>query len=107
MEVAFKKNYARQPTTGHLRNISLTGAFLECSKNSFTPNEKINLTFEVAGRVRKIVAEVVWLSAAGCGVKFHPNSNRDVQIVDDLIYFVESDRSERRDVLNTIFKKAA
>lgn len=106
LEVSFKKNYARQPLTGLLKNISLTGAFLECENNRFMPNEKLHFTLEVAGRVRKIAAEVIWASPRGCGVRFNPTSNRDVQLVDDLIYFVETDRSDRRDVLNNIFKKA-
>jgi hypothetical protein len=106
LEVTFKKNYARQLSVGTLKNISLSGAFLESSSGSFRTEEKLHLTFTVAGRERKIAATVVWVNESGCGVKFHPNSNRDVQIVDDLIYFVESDRHERRDVLNGIFKKA-
>lgn len=107
LEVSFKKNYARQPSKGVLRNISLTGAFLECRGESFRANEKIQLTFQVAGRERRIAATVIWCNSVGCGVKFSPASNRDVQIIDDLIYFVENDRTERRDVLNNIFKKAA
>lgn len=107
LEVTFKKNYARQPTSGLLKNISLTGAFLDCQAESFRTNEKIQLTFVVAGRERKIAATVIWVNSAGCGVKFQPNSNRDVQIIDDLIYFVESNRSDRRNVLDDIFKKVA
>lgn len=105
LEVAFKKNYARQSSQGLLKNISLSGAFLECREERFRANEKIHLTFIVAGRERKISATVVWANSAGCGVKFHPTSNRDVQIVDDLIYFVESGRDGRRNVLDNIFKK--
>lgn len=107
LEVSFKKNYARQVSSGVLKNISLTGAFLEFQDGSFRANEKLALTFVVAGRERKIAATVIWANSVGCGVKFHPNSNRDVQIVDDLIYFVENNRSERRGVLDSIFKKAA
>lgn len=107
LEVTYKKNYARQLSKGTLKNISLTGAFLDCQAESFRPNEKLQLTFIVAGRERKISATVIWANSGGCGVKFHPNSNRDVQIVDDLIYFVEAGRTERRDVLDGIFKKAA
>lgn len=106
LEVAFKKNYARQLSTGVLKNISLTGAFLECRGETFRANEKVQLTFVVAGRERRIAASVIWANSVGCGVKFQPNSNRDVQIVDDLIYFVEAGRSERRGVLDHIFKKA-
>lgn len=107
LEVSFKKNYARQASNGVLKNISLTGAFLEYTGENFRANEKLSLTFIVAGRERKIAATVIWSNGAGCGVKFHPTSNRDVQIVDDLIYFVESNRSERRGVLDHIFKKAS
>lgn len=105
LEVSFKKNYARQASSAVLKNISLTGAFLECRGESFRANEKLNLTFIVAGRERKIAATVIWTNSAGCGVKFHPTSNRDVQIVDDLIYFVESGRDGRRNVLDNIFRK--
>lgn len=107
LDVSFKKNYARQPSSGILKNISLTGAFLECSSESFRANEKVQLTFIVAGRERKIAATVVWANSGGAGVKFHPSSQRDVQIVDDLIYFVEENRSGRRDVLDGIFKKVS
>lgn len=107
LEVSFKKNYARRESNAVLKNISLTGAFLECRGESFRAHEKLNLTFVVAGRERKIAATVIWTNSAGCGVKFHPNSNRDVQIVDDLIYFVESSRDGRRSVLDDILKKVA
>ncbi len=107
LEVSFKKNYARQVSSGVLRNISLTGAFLECSNESFRANEKVNLTFTVSGRERGIQAVVVWCNSVGCGVKFNPTSQRDVQIVDDLIYFVEENRTDRRSVLDNIFKKVA
>ncbi|MBX2988059.1 MAG: PilZ domain-containing protein [Bdellovibrionaceae bacterium] len=105
LDVSFKKNYARQLSHGVLKNISLTGAFLDCRNENFRANEKIQLTFVVAGRERRIAATVVWANSAGCGVKFHPTSQRDVQIVDDLIYFVEANRDGRRDVLDNIFKK--
>jgi hypothetical protein len=36
-----------------------------------------------------------------------PMNNRDVQIVDDLIYFVEARRSDSKDILDGIFKKVA
>lgn len=107
LDVTFKKNYARQVSSGVLKNISLTGAFLDCQNESFRSGEKIHLTFQVAGRERKISALVVWVNSTGCGVKFQPTSQRDVQIVDDLIYFVENNRSGRRDVLDDIFKKVS
>ena len=105
LDVSYKKNYARQVSKGVLKNISITGAFLESRQEKFRANEKLHLTFIVAGRERKIAATVIWANSAGCGVKFHPQSNRDVQIVDDLIYFVETGREGRRSVLDNIFKK--
>lgn len=107
LEVSFKKNYAREESKGTLKNISLSGAFLECGAHSFKQNEKVNLTFVVAGRERKIASQVIWMNSNGCGVKFLPTNNRDVQIVDDLIYFVESSRSGRRDVFDLILKKVS
>ena len=105
LEVSFKRNYAREETKGTLKNISLSGAFLEFDGGEVRANEKLNLIFIVAGRERKVAAHVIWANSAGCGVKFLPTNNRDVQIVDDLIYFVESNRDGRRSLMETIFKK--
>lgn len=105
LEVSFKRNYAREETKGTLKNISITGAFLEFSGGLVRANEKLNLVFVVAGRERKVAAHVIWTNAIGCGVKFMPVNNRDVQIVDDLIYFVENSREGRRSVMDTILKK--
>lgn len=105
LEVSFKRNYAREETKGTLKNISLTGAFLEFAGGEVRANEKLNLVFVVAGRERKVAAYVIWVNSVGCGVKFNPMNNRDVQIVDDLIYFVENSRTDRRSLMDTIFKK--
>lgn len=105
MEVSFKKNYAREEVRGRLRNISLSGAFLETTGESFRANEKIQLKFVVEGRERKVAASIIWVNSVGCGVKFLPTNNRDVQIVDDLIYYVENNRTSRRSVVDQIFKK--
>ncbi len=105
MEVSFKKNYAREEVRGRLRNISLSGAFLEISSDLCRANEKLQLKFVVEGRERKIAAHVIWVNSNGCGVKFMPTNNRDVQIVDDLIYFVENSRESRRGVIDQIFKR--
>ncbi len=105
LEVSFKRNYAREETKGTLKNISITGAFLEFAGGEVRPNEKLNLNIIVAGRERRIAAHVIWINSVGVGVKFMPMNNRDVQIVDDLIYFVENSRNDRRSVMDTIFKK--
>ena len=105
LEVSFKRNYAREETKGTLKNISITGAFLEFMGGDVRANEKLNLYFIVAGRERKVAAHVIWSNSAGVGIKFMPLNNRDVQIVDDLIYFVENGREDRRSVIDSIFKK--
>lgn len=103
--VNFRKSYAREESSGSLKNISLTGAFLSHRGTSLRAGEKIQLTFNVSGRERQIQACIIWTNSYGSGIKFAPQNNRDVQIVDDLIYFVEEKRSGTRDVLSEIFKK--
>lgn len=104
MDVEFRRSYGRQTEKAKLVNISLTGAFLQAPSQALLPNDKVFVTFTVSGRVRKIQASVVWKNEIGCGVKFHPFNNRDIQIVDDLMYFAESKRQSKRSVLDDIFK---
>lgn len=105
IQVSFRKSYAREETKGTLKNISLTGAFLSHVDEALRAGEKVHLTFSVSGRERDIHAQVIWSNGKGAGIKFLPVNNRDVQIVDDLIYFVESKRTGTRSVLDEIFKK--
>ncbi len=107
IEVEYRKNYAREEAAGILKNISLTGAFLQHGGQGLRSGEKLSLKFRVSGRQRSVHAMVVWSNAQGSGVKFLPMNNRDIQIVDDLIYFVESKRTDTREILNDIFKKVA
>jgi hypothetical protein len=107
MEVEYRRSYARQTTKGTLRNISLTGAFLETTTEMITAADKVVVTFIVSGRRRNINATVVWKNGSGCGIQFQPFNNRDVQIVDDLMYFVESSREDRRSVLEDIIKRVS
>lgn len=107
MQVTYRKNYARQVGSGTLKNISLTGAFLAAESADLAPNDKLILELTVGGRRRKMTASVIWKNTLGCGIQFKPFNNRDVQIVDDLMYFVESRRETRRNVLDDIFKRVA
>jgi PilZ domain len=108
LEVEYRRSYARSGEKGCLKNISLTGAFLEVpGEKVLSPNDKVLITILVSGRERRIPAAVVWQSQMGCGLKFLPINNRDVQIVDDLMYFVENSRSSQRSVLDSIFKKVS
>lgn len=105
IQVAFRKSYARDDANGSLKNISLTGAFLVHTGETLQSGEKLHLTFSVSGRERNVQAVVIWTNSKGSGVKFLPTNNRDTQIIDDLIYFVESKRTGTRGVLDQIFKK--
>lgn len=108
MDIEFRRSYARQADKGKLRNISISGAFLETeTTNELIVDDKVVITFDVSGRRRKIQATVIWKNQLGCGIQFHPFNNRDVQIVDDLMYFVESRRKNRRNVLDDIFKRVS
>ena len=105
LNVSFKRSYARQEVVGTLKNISLTGAFLEVTEHDLRKNEKINLVFVVGDRERKITAEIVWANSMGAGIKFSPHNNRDTQIIDDLIYYVETKRLGYRGIFDGITKK--
>ena len=108
MDVEYRRSYARRNDKGCLKNISLTGAFLETPVSRIlAPNDKVTITLLVSGRQRQIAAHVVWHSDRGCGLRFIPINQRDVQIVDDLMYFVESSRDSQRSVLDDIFKKVS
>ena len=105
IDVEFRKSYCRQFSLGKLKNISLTGAFLERADVEFIPGDKLQMTLNVGSRIRKLLAEVVWKNPRGIGLKFHHSNNRDLQIVDDLMYFAENKRESQKDVLGDIFEK--
>ncbi len=107
LKVEFRKSYARQDAKGVLKNISLTGAFLETDLVDLAPSDKLIITFQVSERVRKMTGTVIWKNGRGCGIQFQPFNKRDVQIVDDLMYFVENRREGRRMVLENILKQVA
>lgn len=107
LDVSYRKNYGRTDLSGTLKNISLTGAFLEIGHENLEISEKICMTFIVGDRERKISAQIIWKNALGAGIKFLPVNNRDVQIIDDLIYYVESKRLGHRGILDGILKKVS
>ncbi len=105
MDVEFRRSYAREATAGILRNISMTGAFLETGALDLQSKDKVVVTLMVSGRRRNVTAKVVWKNQKGFGLQFQPFNNRDVQIVDDLIYFVENNRESRRSIFDDILKR--
>ncbi len=109
LDVEYRRSYARRGERGRLKNISLSGAFLELkvTTGDVSPKDKLLVTILVSGRERRIPAAVIWTCESGCGIKFMPTNNRDVQIVDDLMYFVGDSRETQREVLDDIFKKVS
>ena len=106
MQIEYRKSYGRQNVKGTLKNISLTGAFLETETLELATEDKVVLEFVVSERRRRMAATIVWKTNTGCGVVFQPFNKRDVQIVDDLMYFVQNRREFRKNILDDIFKQA-
>ena len=102
LTVHYRKNYGRESLEGVLRNISLSGAFLETQTRKFEVGERLKLTLTVADRVRKLNAKVIWTAENGSGVQFDHFNNQDRQLVDDLMYFAETQRDVERSVFATI-----
>lgn len=102
----FKRNYARQTDKAEVANLSLTGAFLK-TQTPLQPQEKINVYMTVQGRRRKVAAKVVWCRETGAGIKFQHFNNRDLQIVDDILYYATEKSSSSKDILESIIKKVA
>ena len=53
LPVKFRKTYGRREEQGLLKNISLTGAFLESTNENYIKNDKLVFQMEVSGRQRK------------------------------------------------------
>ena len=106
MQIEYRKSYGRQNVKGVLKNISLTGAFLETETLELATEDKVVIEFVVSERRRSMAATIIWKTNSGCGVMFQPFNKRDVQIVDDLMYFVQNRREFRKGILDNIFKQA-
>lgn len=107
LPILFRKTYGRRDENGLLKNISLTGAFLESANENYLPNDKLIFQMHVSGRMRNINAKIVWKGNNGYGVQFMPFNKADIQLIDDLIYFVNVKKESKRDLLSSIFKKVS
>ena len=96
LNVEYKKKYARHLRIGRLRDISNSEAYLltEDDKALFSLRDEISITLELGQRKRTLQASVIANDTQGVKVKFHFYNNREYQIIDDLIYFIE--KSKRR-----------
>ncbi|MEN0060075.1 MAG: PilZ domain-containing protein [Bdellovibrio sp.] len=101
-----KLSYARERKTAVLKNISLTGAFVEFGQS---PHEahKVSLLLTVAGYSRELTAKVVWMNNRGYGLQFALRNGRDVRLLEDFIECAEELQHQRLDCLSQVFKKIA
>lgn len=107
LNVSYRRSYARSENGAIMGNISSTGAFLRHGDTSLTPGDKVTVLVSVSGRQREVPAMVIWSNSSGSGIRFAPQSFRDSQIVEDLVFFVESKRSGSKEILNQIFQKVS
>jgi hypothetical protein len=102
----FKKNYSRTSSKAEVCNISLTGALIKTDQ-PLKPSEKLNVYLSVSGRTRKVSARVVWVGDRGVGLQFQPFNNRDLQIVDDIIYYATEKNESTKNLFDSILNKVA
>ncbi len=103
--VECRRTYAREAGNAQIKNISLTGALIEQGQTELNPQDKVHLLFRVSGRTRRLQATVIWTREKLAGVCFTPQNKRDIQIIDDFIYFIEEQKTNRKSVLEDIFKR--
>lgn len=133
LDVEYKKIYARNFENAQLKQINNSEAYLffqpeDSTKDQPATNmdlqredairnkgdkkeilhlkDKISIVLAVGQRKRTLQASVISKDPYGVKVKFHFYNKRDYQIVDDLIYFVEKSKEERRKRLDFIFDQA-
>ena len=106
LSLEFKRNYARETSQAEIRNLSLSGALIKTTE-VLKPSEKIHVFLTVSGRRRKLQASVVWIGGGGVGIKFNHFNNRDLQIVDDIIYFATEKTTSTKSLLDNILSKVS
>ena len=105
--ISYRHPYARHSRVGWLRQISPRGAFLETAGENTEQIQKLKLVFDVAARRRSIEAQVAWRNHKGLGLRFCHGNKQDMQIVDDFIYFLENSQKNKKNTLESIFKRVA
>jgi Tfp pilus assembly protein PilZ len=106
LEFEFRRNYARKSDMALVKNLSVSGALVKTDR-PLKLSEKINVFLTVSGRKRRIPATVVWVGDRGVGLKFEHFNNRDLQIVDDILYYATEKSSSDKSLLDTILNKVA
>ena len=115
LNVEYKKKYARHFKKGTLKDMSHSEAYLIIKNEGFTQKNKeqdslnikdeISIILKLEQRERTLQASVISNDTYGVKIKFHFYNNREYQIVDDLIYFIEKSKEKRRQSLDFIFSQ--
>ena len=107
LNVEYKKKYARHFKMGNLRDINNSEAYLLTNddKTSLNLKDEISIFLKLGERKRTIQASVILKDTHGIKIKFHFYNNKEYQIVDDLIYFIEKSKEKRRQSLDFIFNQ--
>lgn len=100
--VGYRRSYHRVPGFAEIHNISETGAFLKFADN-IKEGEKVLIDLEVSGHRRTVSSTVIWCGRGGCGVQFIIKSERDQQIINDLIAVISEYNQLQKVVLHGIF----
>jgi hypothetical protein len=87
--------------------VSLTGAFISHQHHDLISGDRVTIELVIGGQKRKIVAEVIWTNSFGAGIKFIPANQKDIQMIDDLIYYLEEKKSSLNSVLGEVLKKVS
>jgi hypothetical protein len=106
ISLEFRRNYSRNSDRAQVKNLSVTGALVK-TEMPLKLSEKINVFLTVSGRTRRVPAKVVWVGDRGVGLVFQHFNNRDLQIVDDIIYYATEKTSTDKSLLDTILSKVA
>jgi hypothetical protein len=107
LELEFKRSYGRQSEKANIKSISINGALVQVDQ-PLRIGERLKVTLSVSDRVRKVPARVVYVGGEKeVGIRFEPFNNRDLQIVDDIIYFATEKSSTNRSLLENILSKVS
>ena len=86
--IALKKLFSNNQDMVKIKNISMSGAFIEMTTEEFNTRELVGLNFVVNDRERVVQARIVWKSKEGLGVQFIPQTFQDQVIINDLIFLL-------------------
>ncbi len=102
-KILFRPSYARKNYEGMLKHISPEGAFIETNLPKST--KKLSITLSVANYQRKIDAEIMEHGPKGLNIKFTSLGNKDIQMIDDFMFFEKHNKKSKKNLLHYLLQK--